>query len=274
MGRRGAQKRPSGSCQKCFMNDPVIRSAASVYRTARSGSPKSRQNAAAALSAPMVLATVKVCTPRRSSQRSHDCLRQAVGVAVLDHPVGGPDDQLFVDTLDELDVSVRLEVLAERPEDQRGLVLLDGEDFLPVECPGVPARGERAGRVVLVQEVSLVLDHAGRESEEPSAEFALAGQDERVRAERAVAGPAVGVMVATELGDVGVVGRDDRAAVVDLGPQDQRRAGRTCPRRPRARRWCRCSLCAPMFSSTPRSGRSSRSAPVSQMRRLSALTSS
>jgi hypothetical protein len=87
-----------------------------------------------------------------------------LSVAVLEHPLGGADDQREVEGLDELDVAEGLEVLAQRPEDEGGLVLLDGEDALALEHPGVPARGEFTGGGVLVEEVAVALDAARRRS--------------------------------------------------------------------------------------------------------------
>src|SRR5947199_7826228 len=55
-----------------------------------------------------------------------------------------------------------------------------------------------------------------------SRELGVAGEVERVGDERAVARPDVGVGVARELDDVGVVGGDDPAVVVDLRADHQR----------------------------------------------------
>jgi hypothetical protein len=74
-----------------------------------------------------------------------------------------------------------------------------------------------------VQEVPVVLDALAAYRKNVAAQLALPRQDQPVRHERAVAHPAVRVVVAAELRDVRVVRRDDRPAVVDLRAHDQLR---------------------------------------------------
>ena len=62
------------------------------------------------------------------------------------------------------------------------------------------------------------------EVEEAARDLAVAREVEGVGDERAVARPEIGVGVAVEPQDVGVVPRDDRAVIVDLRSDDQRRA--------------------------------------------------
>ena len=150
--------------------------------------------------------------------------RQASVIAVAQHPVGGVHHQRVVEILDELHVAERQEVLAQRPGDQRGLILLDGQPATLLGEPRMPGAGEGATGVVLVQEVSVGVAHALAEGEEVAAEFALTRKRERMRHQRAVARPHVRVGVAGEVRDVVVVGGDDGAAVVDLRAHDQRTA--------------------------------------------------
>ena len=67
----------------------------------------------------------------------------------------------------ELDVAELLEVPPEGPEDQGGLVFLDGQTRRVVLQPRVPRRCQGPIGVVLVQEVTVLVDDLGAEIEEP-----------------------------------------------------------------------------------------------------------
>ena len=145
-------------------------------------------------------------------------------LAVARHEVRAGPHELPVERTHELDVAVAVVVLPERPDRQAGLVLLDRELEPAVRRrPGVPRRAERAVGVVLVEQVPVPGHELAAEIEEPAGHLAVAGQVERVRDERAVARPEVRIGVAVEPEHVGVVAGDDRAAVVDLGADDERR---------------------------------------------------
>ena len=118
-------------------------------------------------------------------------VRNAVDVAVGENPVGGFNYQRDVEALDELDVAESFEVFAKSPQNQAGFVLLNGQDALAFDHPGVPTACEFGGGRVLVQEVAVAIEALGAEAEEAAREFALACQDERIGDERAVARPAV-----------------------------------------------------------------------------------
>ena len=143
------------------------------------------------------------------------------GVAEVDHEIGRPQDKRVVQRPDVLDVAVLPEVPPQRPQDQGRLVLLDGQPLCPVDHPRVPRRRRRAVRVVLVQQVPLVGQQVGALGVEAAGDVGEAGQVEGVAHQGAVPRPHVRVGVAGELEDVGIVGGDDRPAVIDLRPEDQ-----------------------------------------------------
>ena len=67
---------------------------------------------------------------------------------------------------DELHITKHLEMPAKGPDHQRRSVLLDGKTRLAVLEPWVPTARQRAGGVVLVQEVAIGLDDLAAEAEE------------------------------------------------------------------------------------------------------------
>ncbi len=149
-------------------------------------------------------------------------LRQARHrIAIRHHPVRRPLDQRRVDRRDVLHVPVPLEMLPERPEYQRGLVLLDRELRLAVLHPRVPRARERAVRIVLVEKISFRREELAAEPEELAGELRIARHVQRVSHQRAVPRPQVRIGVSRLGRDVRVVRRNDRAAVVHLGPDHQ-----------------------------------------------------
>src|SRR5438105_2165250 len=70
---------------------------------------------------------------------------------------GAAQDQRRVEPGGEVQVTMDLEVLPERPQDQPGLILLDGQDRVPALVRArVPGAADQAVRRVLVLEVRVV----------------------------------------------------------------------------------------------------------------------
>src|SRR5206468_4455026 len=112
------------------------------------------------------------------------------GLAVRRHEIGARAHELAVERADELDVTVAVVVLPQRPDRKTGLVLLDRQLEPAVgRRPRVPRRAERAVGVVLVEEVALARDEFAAEEEETARHLAVSGQVQSIRDERAVAWP-------------------------------------------------------------------------------------
>ena len=75
-----------------------------------------------------------------------------------------------------------------------------------------------------MEEVALAGHEVAAQKEEASCDLAVSGEIEAVGDQGAIPRPQVGIRVAVETQDVGVVRRDDRAAVVDLGADHERGA--------------------------------------------------
>ena len=122
----------------------------------------------------------------------------------------------------ELEIPVGLVVVPEAEQDQAGLVLLDRVlRVAGLVDPRVPAAARLAGGRVLVAEVTFLGEQPGAEGEELARHFHVSRLVHRVGDHRAVPRPHIAIGVARELDDLRVVGGNDCAAVVDLGPQDQ-----------------------------------------------------
>ena len=73
-------------------------------------------------------------------------------------------------------------------------------------------------------EISIGVTHAFAKSEKFSTEFALSRKNKRLRNQRAVTRPHVGIGVARKMRDVVIVCRNDGAAIVNLRARDQQAA--------------------------------------------------
>src|SRR5689334_18668779 len=84
--------------------------------------------------------------------------RQAgLRLTVLRNKVGGRPDQVVVQLLHKLQVTIALVVLPERPEDKRRAVLLEGDFVLAVELPGMPGRAPGTVRIVFMHQGRAIL---------------------------------------------------------------------------------------------------------------------
>src|SRR5439155_14250079 len=147
------------------------------------------------------------------------------GLAVGRHEIGAGPHELAVEGPDELDVTVAVVVLPQRPNRKTGLVLLDRQLEPAVRRrPGVPRGAERAIGVVLVEEVALSGDELAAEEEKAARHLTVPREIEGIRDQRAIARAQVGVGVPVEAEDVRVVRGDDGAPVVDLRADDERRS--------------------------------------------------
>ncbi len=81
-------------------------------------------------------------------------------VAIAAHEIGGGLDDVHPKRPDELDCAVSPVVPPKRPDDEGGLILLDGQRRLGILDPGMPGGGGAAIGVVLVQEIPLGRDRA------------------------------------------------------------------------------------------------------------------
>jgi hypothetical protein len=122
-----------------------------------------------------------------------------MAITVVFQKFGCRHNQRPIEGLERLHITPTLEMAPQGPEDQGGLVFLDRQLLLAVAVPGVPRAAERAVRVVLMQEVTLVRDDAPAEVEEAAAQLPIPGEVEGRCGERAVAGPHVAVGIAPEL---------------------------------------------------------------------------
>ena len=147
------------------------------------------------------------------------------GLAICRHEIGAGPYKFAIERADELDVTVALVVLPERPYRKTGLIFLYRELETAVgRRPRVPRGAERAVGVVLVEEITLARDELAAQEEEATRHLSISGQVQGIRHEGAVARPEIGVRVPVEAEHVRVVRRDDRAAVVDLRPDHEGRA--------------------------------------------------
>src|SRR3972149_4612000 len=85
----------------------------------------------------------------------------------------------------------------------------------------MPGGGQRAVRVVLVEEVPLLADDLPAEEKEALGQLEVAGPVERVGDARAIAGPEVAVGVPPAMEGLRVDGGHDGAVVVDVGADDE-----------------------------------------------------
>src|SRR5215207_3066648 len=103
--------------------------------------------------------------------------------------------------MSELDIAVLLVMLPQRPEHESGFVLLDRHlCSLVRRVPRrVPARGDRAVRVVFLQKVPVAVRDTRAEVEELSRQMRITRKIESIRHERPVTRPKVAVMVGRTL---------------------------------------------------------------------------
>ena len=150
-------------------------------------------------------------------------LRQAVVIAMLQQPVGARNHDRVVQRLEEFHIPVDSEVFAQRPQHQRGFVLLHGEHLATVQHFGVPRRREGPVGVVLVTEPTRRFHDVIAEAEEGARQLGLPRQRQPVRHQGTVPRPHVRVRVAGERLNVRIVGGQNGPPVVDLGAQHQLR---------------------------------------------------
>src|SRR5262249_48897582 len=148
-----------------------------------------------------------------------------VRLAIAHHEIGSILDQWAVERADELDLAKEAEVLPEGIDNQRSLVLLNGELRGAVgRYPGVPTTAPRTLRRKLVQQIASLRHDVSAEVEERAGDVAVARGAEPLGYQGAVAWPHVGVTVAREPPHVAVGGGDDRAVVVYLRADDEQAA--------------------------------------------------
>src|SRR5579871_1251655 len=103
-------------------------------------------------------------------------------IYIARHKCSRRHDEVAIERQHLLHIAVLLVVLPERPEHQRGLVLLDRQHALSVQEPGMPTAAQAAIRVVFVQQKPPACQERPAEAEEGQAEAVMAGEVERIRA--------------------------------------------------------------------------------------------
>ena len=140
------------------------------------------------------------------------------------HKISARYDQLPVHAVCELDVAIPVVVLPKSPDHECGLVFLNRNKAFATVPRRVPPGRNRSVSIIFLKKVAVGMDDSGAEFVEPACEIGIPGQIERVRDERAVAGPEITVVIRRPFGYVRIVRREDGTIVVDLCPDDQQRA--------------------------------------------------
>ena len=118
-------------------------------------------------------------------------LRQAVVIAMLQQPVGARNHDRVVQRFEEFHIPIDSKVFAQRPQHQRGFVLLHGEHLATVQHFGVPRRREGPVGVVLVTEPARRFHDVIAEAEEGARQLGLPRQRQPVRHQGTVPRPHV-----------------------------------------------------------------------------------
>jgi len=78
-------------------------------------------------------------SPKQLDLKDEETMRAGARVAILHHEIGGFLHKIDPERADVFDVAIAIVMPPERPDDQRGFILLNGHCALALEHPGMPA---------------------------------------------------------------------------------------------------------------------------------------